>query len=141
MNRFPLLLALATLVLVGIGCSTTYGQGTVYDRRVPDYRRGDRHQSRYYDRLHHDVREYVQVMDRRLRLDQRQQQRIHRLLDDRAGRLLDRTHPRDHAYVYPFPRRLDSLLAPIAAIEDDGSMRIARSRPSSTAISAMSIAT
>lgn len=108
MKRLSLLLTLGTLVLVGIGCSTSYGQGTVYDRRVPDYRRGDRHQSRYYDRVHHDVREYVRIMDRRLRLDPRQQQRIHHLLDDRAERLLDRTHPRDHAYVYPFPRRLDN---------------------------------
>ena len=47
------------------------------------------------------------MLDRHLRLDRRQQQRIQRVLGERTYRLLDRTRPRDHAYVYPFPRRQD----------------------------------
>lgn len=59
----------------------------------------------YHYRIDQDVRRYVGVIDRRIRLGRRQEQNVHRLLRERTFRLLDRTRPSNHRRVYPFPRR------------------------------------
>ena len=120
MRRYRLALTLLTLAVVAVGCSTGYGQGPIYDRRYPDDRRypnerryPDDRRSGYYNRVQHDVNEYVRHLDRNLRLERRQAQRIQRLLDERTVRLLERTRPYDHRRVYPFPRRTDRRQDPV----------------------------
>lgn len=112
MYRLRLTLPLLVLAVVAAGCATTvydtrYPDRRYPDRRQPDTRRVDHRTSRYYQHVEGDVRAYVRTLDRHLRLDRRQQQRIQRLLGERTYRLLDRTRPREHARVYPFPRRTD----------------------------------
>ena len=104
MRRFSTLFSLFGVFLLAAGCAGSYGQGVaVYDTRVPDYRRADYDRS-YAHRVDRDVRAYVRTLDRYVRLNRRQQRRISHLLAERTYRLLDRTRPRDLAYVYPFPR-------------------------------------
>ncbi len=99
MRRSGFFLALWVLPLLA-GCAA-YGHEGVY--REAHYYDGPR---RYeYQRVEQDARRYAKRLDRVLRLSRRQEQRIRRLLADRAYALLERTRPSDLPYVYPFPRR------------------------------------
>lgn len=108
---FRTLMALLPLLLVVplfSGCavlSDVYGDGSYPDRRYPDRRYPDR---RYPDRrisrgdVQRDARSYADVLDRSLRLSNRQEQDIRELLEYRTYDLLnDARHPER---VYPFPR-------------------------------------
>lgn len=65
-------------------------------RRTAEWRRAD-----------NDARRYAHRLDRDLGLTTRQEHRIRDLLEGRTYDLLYRTSPRDHRYVYPFPRSYD----------------------------------
>jgi hypothetical protein len=69
-----------------------YGRYEDY-RNTPEYRSAGRDADRYAD-----------LLDRELGLDGRQERDVEILLEQRVEGLLRNTHPRDHRYVYPFPR-------------------------------------
>ena len=71
-----------------------------YDRRTDDYSRTPE-----YRRISSDAADYARRVDASLRIGNGQERRIRDLLADRTARLLQRTNPRDHRAVYPFPRR------------------------------------
>ncbi len=99
MRRSGFFLALWALPLLA-GCAA-YGHEGIY-REAPYY---DAPRRSHYQRVEQDARRYAHRLDGALHLSRRQEQRIRRLLADRAYALLDRTRPSDHRYVYPFPRR------------------------------------
>ena len=116
--RFTLsLLLLVGAGLIASGCLPLGIEDPRTDRRYPDSRYPDRYpDSRYpdsrrtsraervvYSRVSNDADRYVRSIDRALRLDRRQEQRIARLLSDRAFREVRSKRSRDVAY--PFPRR------------------------------------
>lgn len=101
MRSVSVTLSVVAVALLASGC-TAYTYSDIFDAAVYGP-----HRSRNYDRVHDDARRHVRYLDRELRLDRRQAERIHRILVDRTYRLLDQTRPRDHRYVYPFPRRFD----------------------------------
>lgn len=61
--------------------------------------------ARVYQRAERDARHYTRDVARAVRLSPAQQRAVHERLTVRSHRLLERTHPADHRYVYPFPRR------------------------------------
>ncbi len=89
--------------LLAAGCLPT--ASTVrYDRRVPTARHAaHRAPSRPDARAAHDARRYVRDLDRTLRLDWRQEDRIERLLTERATEYLRYSR----VPASPFPRRYD----------------------------------
>ena len=107
MVRFSPLLPVAGVLLLLSGCAgpsliatSAHWQGT--PRAAP------RHApAAYHDRVAYDVDDYVDFLGRRLHLSRRQEVRIRRDLERRTHHLLERTHPRDRRYVYPFPRRFE----------------------------------
>ena len=111
MRRSGLTLALLAIPLLAAGCAGyPYQVGVAYETIHPEARPA----SRYYNRLDRDVRGYVNHLDHRLRLNRRQEQRIRRLLQNRAYDLLERTARSEHARVYPFPRHEAGRAHPIA---------------------------
>ena len=108
------LLLLAAAVFAVAGCSDLGYAQDVYNRipgqsgrpsnggygRADDYSR-----TTEYRRISSDASDYARRLDSALRLSNGQEQRIENLLVDRTARLLQRTNPRDHRDVYPFPRR------------------------------------
>lgn len=95
LRRNAPLFFIATLGLSIAGCA-------VY--AADDIIRGPSSDAHRY-RVDRDVSRYVGMVDRQVRLDRRQERAINRLLRDHSYRLLERTHPSDRRYVYPFPRR------------------------------------
>ena len=95
LRRYAPLFFIATLGLSIVGCA-------VY--AADDIARGPSSDAHRY-RVDRDVRRYVGMVDRQVRLDRRQERMVDRLLRDRSYRHLERTHPADRRYVYPFPRR------------------------------------
>lgn len=55
-------------------------------------------------RIARDADQYVRRLDRVLRLNRRQERRIHQILSDRAYDRIRRVRARDWERVYPFPR-------------------------------------
>jgi hypothetical protein len=115
LRRLPPLALLALLAAGLSGCATLglpdYGYPDGYpDRRYPDDRYpgqgypGDYHQTTEYRSIGRDAERYTDLLDRELGLNGSQEYSIERVLEGRAERLLRSTHPRDHRYVYPFPR-------------------------------------
>ena len=101
-----LLLFGASLVAAGcvpLGVENPRTDRRYPDARYPDTRRSTRTERVIYSRASSDANRYVRSIDRRLRLDRRQEERISRLLADRAYDQVRRTNARDRAY--PFPRR------------------------------------
>lgn len=101
-------LTLSLLLLVGgsllaSGCVPLGTQTRRDDRRYPDPRRTTRGEAVIYTRISQDANRYVRSLDRTLRLNRRQEQRISQLLADRAYDQVRRTRARERAY--PFPRR------------------------------------
>ena len=102
---------LSILLLVGAsllaaGCVPIGTQTTRNDRRYPDTRRTSTRAERViYSRVSQDANRYVRSLDRALRLDRRQEQRITQLLTDRAYDRVRRVRSRDRDRAYPFPRR------------------------------------
>ncbi|MDX1420122.1 MAG: hypothetical protein R3181_09155 [Rubricoccaceae bacterium] len=106
-------LALLALAFGLSACSTLgYPGGYPYPGdRYPDGRHGpvyDRHGDVYrtpeYRSVGRDADRYTDLLDRELGLNGGQENTIERILERRAEDLLRRTPPRDHRYVYPFPR-------------------------------------
>jgi hypothetical protein len=62
--------------------------------------------ARLYHRADQDAARYARDVSRYVRLSPHQQRQVRAILADRAHHLLDRTHPHDHQYVYPFPRQV-----------------------------------
>ena len=95
-------------------CTTLYDQYGRYPDRAPRY--PDRHPGPVYDRgpdyrttsqyrhIRRDADRYADLLDRELRLSNRQERAIETILRRRAEDKLRRTHPRDHRHAYPFPR-------------------------------------
>jgi hypothetical protein len=113
---------LLALFAVGLSaCTTLYD--AYPDRRYPDPypdpypRRGpvvygpadDYRRTPEYRRIGRDADAYADFLDRELRLSRDQERAVEHVLERRADGLLRSVHPRDHRYVYPFPRspRLD----------------------------------
>ena len=126
LQRLPFRLALLVFVAAGAlaaGCTPT-GATRYPDSRYPDSRRPDaRYPDRYpdsrrypdarrtspavYARVTSDADRYVRSLDRRLRLDRRQERLIRDLLADRAYDRVARRSRRDAERYYPFPRRAE----------------------------------
>lgn len=106
--RLSTLLSASAVVLLLSGCTSASLTATTAQ---PHYRYDDApraaHARAYYHRVARDVDDYVDFLDRRLRLTRRQEIRLQRGLERATYRLLERTHPRDRRYVYPFPRRFE----------------------------------
>ncbi|OZC01631.1 hypothetical protein [Rubricoccus marinus] len=115
---------LSALGLVGLlalsGCTALESQryptprrgGTVYQPapRPADVRRDNRDDARStpeWRRVERDVRQYVDRLDRELRLDNRQERQIREVLENRAYNLLRQTRRGEARRVYPFPRRFN----------------------------------
>ena len=106
-----LILLSAALVVLG-GCADLgYAQGP-YGARYPTTNRtsdrgraDDYSRTTQYRRISSDAADYARRLDASLGLGNGQERRIRDLLIDRTARLLQRTNPRDHRAVYPFPRR------------------------------------
>lgn len=108
---FPTFVLLAALAVLAAGCAPYSIGREGHHRRTRTERVVHRTPARaaVYRRVPNDARQYTRQLDRALRLNRRQEQAIERLLVDRTVALLDRTNPRLHARVYPFPRqRADS---------------------------------
>ena len=110
MNRTTPLVALAGLVALS-GCA-----GLGFGDRYGDYRDGgyyetDRYDDRYgydsgaYRAVQRDARDYADALDRYLRISNREERAVREILEYRTYELLEATRVRDHARVYPFPRR------------------------------------
>ena len=111
MNRTTSLLALAGLVALS-GCAGLGTFGDYYgDRRDGGYYENDRYDDRYgydsgyYRAVERDARAYADGLDRYLRISNREERAVREILEYRTYELLEATSPRDHARVYPFPRR------------------------------------
>ena len=111
MNRTTSLLALAGLVALS-GCAGLGTFGDYYgDRRDGGYYENDRYDdgygydSGYYRAVERDARAYADGLDRYLRISNREERAVREILEYRTYELLEATSPRDHARVYPFPRR------------------------------------
>ena len=109
-SRFTLsLLLLVGASLIAAGCAPLGIENRRDDRRYPDARYPDsrrtttRAEQVIYSRVSQDANRYVRSLDRTLRLDRRQEQRIAQLLTDRAYDDVRRSRDRNRAY--PFPRR------------------------------------
>jgi hypothetical protein len=114
-RRTPL--ALLGLLALGLSACTTLGLPDYGypGGRYPDNRRypypdgghdpyGDYRRSPEYQSVDRDADRYTDFLDRELGLDGSQERSVEAVLEHRAEDLLRRTHPRDHRYVYPFPR-------------------------------------
>lgn len=65
----------------------------------------DRRNARYYARrVDSDIDRYVRSMGYELRLNQRQEREVRRILHQRTRSLMNHTHPANLHRVYPFPR-------------------------------------
>lgn len=100
--------ALFVVAFLGSGC--TVGAGGILlppqQRPVGAHRPAPPvHSVHLYHRADRDARTYTRQVARAVRLSAYQQRVIHDIVSHRAFDLLDRTHPRDLRYVYPFPRR------------------------------------
>ncbi|MDT0630996.1 hypothetical protein RQM47_00030 [Rubrivirga sp. S365] len=111
MTRTTFLLALAGLFALS-GCAGLGAFGIPYgDRHDGGYYETDRysdrydHDSGYYRAVQRDVRDYADALDRYLRISNREERAVREILEYRTYQLLDQTRARDHARVYPFPRR------------------------------------
>jgi hypothetical protein len=106
--RLSTLLSASAVVLLLSGCTSASLTATTAQ---PHYRHYEApragHARAYYHRVARDVDDYVDFLDRRLRLTRRQERYLQRRLERATYRLLERTHPRDRRYVYPFPRRFE----------------------------------
>ena len=101
----PLLFVLG-FGLLAAGCMPLGISTRSSDSRYPDSRRApSRTEAAVYTRVANDAGRYVRDLDRALRLDRRQERRLHDLLTDRAYDRVRRTHARDRNRAYPFPRR------------------------------------
>lgn len=101
----PLLFVLG-FGLLAAGCMPLGFPTRSSDSRYPDSRRApSRTEAAVYARVSNDADRYVRGLDRALRLDRRQERRLHDLLTDRAYDRVRRTHARDRNRAYPFPRR------------------------------------
>lgn len=100
------LLLLVGISLIAAGCVPLGTQTTRNDRRYPDTRGTSTRAERViYSRVSQDANRYVRSLDRALRLNRQQEDRITRLLADRAYDQVRRSRDRNRAY--PFPRRAD----------------------------------
>lgn len=106
---------LALLALLGLSACTTLGfpgyPGDRYpypdDRRYPDPvygPGGDYRSTPEYRSIGREADRYTDFLDRELGLNGGQERSIQIILERRAEDLLRHTDPRDHRYVYPFPR-------------------------------------
>lgn len=107
-HRFVLpLLLFVGIGVIASGCMPV-GATTRNERRYPDSRRAPSRAERViYTRVANDADRYVRTLDRSLRLNRRQEQRIVEMLSDRAYDRVRRTRTRDRDRAYPFPRRFD----------------------------------
>ena len=112
MNRTIPLLAFAGLVALsgcaGLGFGDRYGDyrgGGYYENDRYNDGYGYGYDSGYYRAVQRDVREYADALDRYLGISNRQEKAVREILEYRAYELLEATRVRDHARVYPFPRR------------------------------------
>lgn len=95
---------LLTFVLLAAGCVPT--EATRHDRRHPGpHRTSSRAERTMRVRIARDADRYVRELDRHLRLNARQEQRLAHVLADRAYDRVHRTRARDRDRAYPFPRR------------------------------------
>jgi hypothetical protein len=103
------LLLVLGVSLIAAGCVPLGTQTTRNDSRYPDTRRASTRAERViHSRVSRDANRFVQSLDRVLRLNRRQEDRIARLLTDRAYdrvRRVRRVRSRDQNRAYPFPRR------------------------------------
>ncbi|HLT48536.1 MAG TPA: hypothetical protein VK002_14985 [Rubricoccaceae bacterium] len=106
-------LALLALLAVGLSACTTFGYpgypgggypGDRYPGPGRPYPGGDYRQTPEYRSIGREADRYTDLLDRELGLNGTQERSIEALLERRAEGLLRNTHPRDHRYVYPFPR-------------------------------------
>ena len=104
-HRHPLLFLL-TLGFVMAGCVPihTTQRDDRYPRRPPARIDNVVVDRAFRGRIAHDADRYVRRLDRMLRLNRRQEQRIHRILSERTYERVRRTRARDWERVYPFPR-------------------------------------
>ncbi|NBC19107.1 MAG: hypothetical protein GVY18_17530 [Bacteroidetes bacterium] len=106
--RLSTLLSASVVVLLLSGCTSA---SLIATTAQPHYRHHDAPRAAQaraqYHRVARDVDDYVDFLDRRLRLTPRQERYLQRRLERATYRLLERTHPRDRRYVYPFPRRFE----------------------------------
>jgi hypothetical protein len=72
-----------------------------YGRRG-DY--GDYGRTNEWRRLDNDANRYANDVDRAIGISSSEERAVSRVVRDRARQLLQRTHPQEHRYVYPFPR-------------------------------------
>ncbi|HEX9952335.1 MAG TPA: hypothetical protein VGB53_11240 [Rubricoccaceae bacterium] len=105
------LILLTAAVVALAGCSELGYAQDVYNR-IPGSTSRDRYErtddyarTTEYRRITSDAADYARRVDDALRIGSAQERRIRDLLTDRTARLLQRTSPRDHQAVYPFPRR------------------------------------
>lgn len=116
-QHWPPLALLLAFGFLAAGCTTAYG---AQHRRVA-YRPAQpavvhvEHTSHAatpeYRRIARDADRYADLLDRELRLSNRQERDIERLLIDRARDMLRNTSVRNHRRLYPFPRGTNSHAA------------------------------
>lgn len=107
----PILAVAALVVFSGCVELGPYATGGPYSTRYPDDRRAPTYDGRSddyrrtaeYRRVSRDAADYARFIERNLRTGQERQMR--QVTERRAEDLLRRTRARDHARVYPFPRR------------------------------------
>ncbi|MAQ92197.1 MAG: hypothetical protein CMM84_01510 [Rhodothermaceae bacterium] len=117
--------ALAGLLAL-TGCAELgYANGRYGDygdyRRAPVPTRNDNYgrTSRYRSSVERDARQYVDQLDRHLRISNREEREIRDLLIRRTYQLLDRTAYSRHGSVYPFPRHYGEARGWWAQIDRD----------------------
>ena len=117
--------ALAGLLAL-TGCAELgYANGHYGDygdyRRAPVPTRNDNYgrTSRYRSSVERDARQYVDQLDRHLRISNREEREIRDLLIRRTYQLLDRTAYSRHGSVYPFPRHYGEARGWWAQIDRD----------------------
>lgn len=104
-SRRPILFLFA-LGLVATGCVPIHStqRSDRYPRRPPTRVERVAVDRAVRARIARDADRYVRRLDRVLRLNRRQEQRIHRLLAERAYDRVRRTRARNWERAYPFPR-------------------------------------
>ncbi len=109
-HHWPPLALLVAFGLGATGCMSAYGAsyrsasyGHVSTRAVHHDHHHYTNTSEYRS-IRRDADRYADFLDHELHLSRRQERNIERLLRDRTRELLRHTQPRDHHYVYPFPR-------------------------------------